>query len=186
MVQGRMNRELNPIPNRIPGYTPQYKEDDGTFTDVTPNTPYPTKDKDVKEELEAVKAELEAIKNGTLKTEVTGSNVELVAENTNIGLIPAGTALSVLSDLDLSQYSYFIVQFRPGSGNNNYTIKYRPSRGNDNTPITEIAIKEVAGSASNMTTKKEPNLAIRSTFFVQNDMNNDAEFNAIHVLGVRR
>ena len=41
-VQGRLNRETNPIPGEIPGFNPQFIDDDGYATDVTPSTPFPS------------------------------------------------------------------------------------------------------------------------------------------------
>ena len=41
---GRMNREANPNPGEKAGFTPQYKDNDGNFVDVTPLTPYPVAD----------------------------------------------------------------------------------------------------------------------------------------------
>ena len=40
-IQGRLNREPNPMPGEKPGFTPQYINDDGYAVDVTPETPYP-------------------------------------------------------------------------------------------------------------------------------------------------
>ena len=41
-VQGRLNRETNPIPGERPGFNPQFIDSDGYATDVTPNTPFPS------------------------------------------------------------------------------------------------------------------------------------------------
>lgn len=65
MVKGRMNRESNPIPGEVPGFTPQYKNSDGTFTDVTPETPYPVIDSQLVERLNRIEQKVDAILEGT-------------------------------------------------------------------------------------------------------------------------
>lgn len=42
MTVGRLNRESNPVPGEKPGFTPQYKNANGSFTDITPSTPLPS------------------------------------------------------------------------------------------------------------------------------------------------
>jgi len=76
-VRGRMPLESNPG-NRNPAIPPVFdttgKED---YRRVTPENPLPTKDKDLDERLTAIENKLDSvIENGSLNTQLTGSNVE--------------------------------------------------------------------------------------------------------------
>lgn len=43
-VKGRLNRESNEVPNTIPGYNPQFFDENGYATDISPRNPLPTAD----------------------------------------------------------------------------------------------------------------------------------------------
>lgn len=78
MVQGRMKRESNPVPGEKPGFTPQFFDENGEPVDVTPDTPYPTGDKEVKAELQLVKQAIVNVNNRlneTLDTKISGGNI---------------------------------------------------------------------------------------------------------------
>lgn len=78
-TSGRLNREENPQSGTVPGFTPQYFENDGHARNVSEDYPYPVRDGDVLSKLESIvdkQADIIEKLEGTLKTEVTGSYVE--------------------------------------------------------------------------------------------------------------
>ena len=79
------------------------------------------KDADVLAELALVQAELEAIKTGTLKTELTGSKVDVLHQpSTGVAIDPGMTVTAVdytiISEETLSKYSYVFVAIRNRAG----------------------------------------------------------------------
>ncbi len=180
------------------GKGPQHKIEDENkfqFTEGSEGNLH-VRDKGVKEELEFIKQELADTKqtnqqilqrlDGTFDTRLNGSNVELVAENTSIGEIPTGTSKQVLVNINLSLYSYFYIQFRPGSGNNDYNLLVYPSRAETNSPITNNKILENTGSASNIETDKIEVSSISASIYVENTMESNRTFNSIHIIGVKK
>jgi hypothetical protein len=99
MAQGQLKRETNPVSGTVSGFLPQHESTTpDEFVVTGENNPHPVKikegqvgitnfpenqsvtDAQVKSELELVKAELQAVKTalqGTISTQVTGSNLEL-------------------------------------------------------------------------------------------------------------
>src|SRR5690554_5197046 len=59
--------------------------------------------------------------------QLTGSNVEYITNGNNI-LIPSGTNVQVIGNVDVSKYAYIFVQVRPRELDN-YRVSYRPTVG---------------------------------------------------------
>lgn len=75
-VQGRLNRETNPIPGERPGFNPQFIDSDGYATDVTPNTPFPSGS--YVQTDAGVWVPQKGNNDGAAHVQLTGSNVEKI------------------------------------------------------------------------------------------------------------
>lgn len=73
-VQGRLNREANPIPGEKPGFTPQYIDEDGFAVDVTPKTPFPSGN--YVQTAGGIWVPQKGSDDGAANVQLTGSNVE--------------------------------------------------------------------------------------------------------------
>src|SRR5690606_37295488 len=122
--------------------------------------------------------------DGAADVRLTGSNVEIIADVSNIE-VPTGVTGLAIQHLDISKYKYFFVQFAPG-GADKYTIQMRPNRGDETIAFTSINLyKNESGSANRILEKVEVN-CLSASFYIINEMDNDHTFGRMIVLGVRR
>lgn len=122
--------------------------------------------------------------DNVVKAELTGSNIEVIADVSNIE-VPTGVTGLAIQHLDISKYKYFFVQFLPG-GADKYTVQMRPNRGDETVAFTLTNIyKNETGTMNRILGKVEVN-CLSASFYIINEMDNDHTFGRMIVLGVRR
>src|SRR5690625_3726891 len=193
-VRGRMPLESNPG-NRNPAIPPVFDttgEED--YRRVTPDNPLPTKDKKLDERLTAIENKLDnVIENGAINTQLSGSimedelpvvinkNVEVVyvkSGKTEGVYIPAGMTIR-LDEVDMSKYSEFMVQFRPGASGTcfgNYVIRSLWHQASTFTPAFNQTVGKETDKTGNWDTEWFQVKGVKATFSIENRMDEEKTF----------
>lgn len=180
-VQGRLNRETNPIPGERPGFNPQFIDSDGYATDVTPNTPFPSGS--YVQTDAGVWVPQKGNNDGAAHVQLTGSNVKVIRYGEEL-VIPPGVmsyvpATSLTPDVLNKRYAVAIKLTGVSTPNRKFEVLLNYRRYNegvkDGSPRYLMAVETVitaTGETGTPTTFVSPLKFVPAEWFNVGIINN--------------